>query len=401
MRSFLIIYGIHTSFTNPFHIYIGVKYLIGLVPAILTGKIVKKPSLFWKLGGRDTVSFTVFLSSFITIYKTVLCTARYIRQTSDPLNSFIAGLFAGGSLFFDKNRSRRLMIALYLSTRTGHFICRWLWRHYIEKPKAEEKNRRLIALSNPNVTSSLAEKDQDEESIQDKQEKIIQDSLISHQWYQDLKSSMRQCTSVVLMSVSCSQIIYSFVCEPEALASSYRSFLITHCGLRKSHPTQERDFVRVLGETVKSSEYGTTKYLNSSSTLTECLDPCLPIEHISTFVEKKTPLHEFVLCQLQHPNDPTCTMNFLKFTMDAFQRALYLYVPLNIVMSLVYKGKKVIQEPLLLLKRIISSSIRSSIFLMTCSASAWALPCLLRRWYGTDKPWMYIFHFFLNFNLFF
>ena len=44
-----------------------------------------------------------------------------------------AGSLSGLSLLIDTSKSRRLMIALYLSTRTCHFVCTWIWRHFIEK----------------------------------------------------------------------------------------------------------------------------------------------------------------------------------------------------------------------------------------------------------------------------
>ncbi|KAJ3094457.1 hypothetical protein HK100_006133, partial [Physocladia obscura] len=110
-----------------------VKYGLSFVPALITGQIWKKPSLILKIGGKDTISFALFLSVFISSYKAALCTMRRLRPTSDDtLNPFIAGCVAGLSLGLDKNRSRRVMIALYLSTRTFHFIARWIWQRKIE-----------------------------------------------------------------------------------------------------------------------------------------------------------------------------------------------------------------------------------------------------------------------------
>lgn len=108
-----------------------IKYGINLIPALLTGKIFKKPSLFYKLGGRDTISFAMFLSTFISIYKGVLCGLRSVRKKCDSLNSLVAGSAAGLSLLLDSNSSRRRMIALYLSTRTCHFISRGIWRYFV------------------------------------------------------------------------------------------------------------------------------------------------------------------------------------------------------------------------------------------------------------------------------
>lgn len=119
------------GFIRSFVVTYLIKYGINLIPALLTGKIFKKPSLFYKLGGKDTISFAMFLSTFISIYKSVLCGLRKLRNKSDSLNSLLAGGAAGMSLMLDSNNSRRRMIALYLSTRTCHFISRGIWRYFV------------------------------------------------------------------------------------------------------------------------------------------------------------------------------------------------------------------------------------------------------------------------------
>lgn len=119
------------GFLRSFFVIYSIKYWINLIPALLTGKIFKKSSLFYKLGGRDTISFAMFLSTFISIYKGALCALRRLRNKNDSLNSLLAGGAAGISLILDSNKSRRRMIALYLSTRTCHFISRGVWRYFV------------------------------------------------------------------------------------------------------------------------------------------------------------------------------------------------------------------------------------------------------------------------------
>lgn len=77
------------------------------------------------------------MSLFISMYKGILCGMRRVRGTDDNWNAYVAGMVAGLSILFDRNRTRRVMIALYLSTRTVHFACRWLWRHYVSKSVSE------------------------------------------------------------------------------------------------------------------------------------------------------------------------------------------------------------------------------------------------------------------------
>ena len=97
------------------------KYLLGFIPALFFGKLFKKyllinkrKELLWKLAGKDTISLALFVSSFTTIFKAVLCLNRKIFKTNNWKNSFVAGCFAGSALILDRNKSRRIMIALFL-----------------------------------------------------------------------------------------------------------------------------------------------------------------------------------------------------------------------------------------------------------------------------------------------
>lgn len=78
---------------------------------------LKSPALLLKIGGKDTIRFSLFMSSFTTTFKAVLCGMRRWRESNDWKNAFVAGMAAGLTLYLDSNRSRRLMIALYLSSK--------------------------------------------------------------------------------------------------------------------------------------------------------------------------------------------------------------------------------------------------------------------------------------------
>jgi hypothetical protein len=106
---------------------------MGVIPTLLTGQLWKKPSLLYKLAGKDTIFFSLFMSSFSTTFKAVLCGLRRYRGVNDWKNTFTAGIAAGFTILIDQNKSRRQMIALYLSTRSFQFIARYVWRHYLEK----------------------------------------------------------------------------------------------------------------------------------------------------------------------------------------------------------------------------------------------------------------------------
>jgi hypothetical protein len=119
------------GFVRSFLATYSLKYGINMIPVLLLGKLLKKPSLLYKMGGRDTISFAMFMSCFISIYKGVLCTLRRLRNSGDYLNSLVAGAAAGIALMLDSNVNRRRTIALYFSTRTCHFLIRGMWRYFV------------------------------------------------------------------------------------------------------------------------------------------------------------------------------------------------------------------------------------------------------------------------------
>ncbi|KAI8804162.1 hypothetical protein BJ742DRAFT_461248 [Cladochytrium replicatum] len=125
-----------------------------------------KPGTLLKIGGRDTVSFALFLSTLISAYKGTLCACRRMFPKPDhqKMNAFIAGTVCGLSLLLDKNKSRRIMIALYLSTRTMHFMSRWVWRHYIEHLFESKEESVSSNGGTPHVSSDSLDRASSEEN---------------------------------------------------------------------------------------------------------------------------------------------------------------------------------------------------------------------------------------------
>ena len=209
------------------------------------GHLFKKPRLILKLAGRDTISFAAFMAAFISSYKGLLCFMRNMRQRSDWINPFCAGTVAGLSIFLDRNFTRRVMIALYLSTRTFHFMCRWLWRHYIyrlfgeshainptqSKPNFESdcvKYPALPAQPVPRASFSLrtrwplklvvpTETKTSGEIYGAKSPASADVDDVRHS-HHPIRKSFRQLFGTIIMMLSSSQILYSYVCDPESLA---------------------------------------------------------------------------------------------------------------------------------------------------------------------------------------
>ena len=58
-------------------------------------------------------------------------------------------------------------------------------------------------------------------------------------------------------------------------------------------------------------------------------------------------------------------------------------------MTLIFRGKKVIQEPTKSLRLYILGTLRSAIFLTCYVTTAWSVPCLFRHLRGREERWMY------------
>ncbi|KAJ3254207.1 hypothetical protein HK103_007452 [Boothiomyces macroporosus] len=309
-----------------FAITYALKYALGLVPSILTGKIFKRPELFVKLGGRDTTSFALFMSTFISSYKGILCMLRYYRKSNSAINAFVAGTFAGLSILLDKNRSRRVMIALYLSTRTFHFIFRWMWRHHVHK---------LFSKHIPD-TSPIAERRFNSKTRQQLPRKEIKEkaphSPVDSMEDIDARKSIRQMFGALTMMISSSQILYAYVCEPDTLTKSYLSFLITHGGVRALYPKKPRQYLDAMGSTIAGCAISpSSKFIEGVTNFRDAVPTGLPVDQLDALKDiiQQAP-HEFVMCGLQHPPTMYCTKGAVTAFWGEWKRAFQLYAPLNL-----------------------------------------------------------------------
>ena len=131
------------------------------------------------------------------------------------------------------------MIALYLSTRTAHFICRYVWRYHMgpfidklfssqhqsgsssKKEKAPSPTKAVIGTVTSREFGKLRGDriiaiDEDvSPTTSEKSEVIV---VQPKPGTVKFRKFLKQSTSVVLMMLSSSQIIYSYVAEPDTLA---------------------------------------------------------------------------------------------------------------------------------------------------------------------------------------
>ncbi|KAI9596427.1 hypothetical protein BDF19DRAFT_31276 [Syncephalis fuscata] len=89
--------------------------------------------------------------------------------------------------------------------------------------------------------------------------------------------------------------------------------------------------------------------------------------------------HDFVLCALEHHWTTSCSTFSLNLFLDELTRSTKLYLPLNVITVLFYARKKILTNPLDLLRRITKGTVRSSLFLSSYVTMAYLLPCWLRH----------------------
>ncbi|KAI8844848.1 hypothetical protein BC829DRAFT_400161 [Chytridium lagenaria] len=315
-----------------FAILYAIKY------ALITGQIYRKPATLIKIGGRDTISFALFLSTFISSYKGALCFFRRLRKTSDALNPFFAGCRHVERLLFGRKSEIALLEDLEESehkhNKHGH-------RHKKHRGQGGLPDAREIPAAPLQLTAA-------EET--------------------EKKESVRNTAGTLVMMLSSSQILYAYVCEPQSLARSYLSFLLTHGGFLPTHDDPH------LAPPL------------FSSTIPDGLpkDRLLPYQDFIGQVP-----HDFVMCAMQHPHTTDCESGVLRAFKGEWWRALALYGPLNGIMTIIFRGRDLLKHPKRNAIEYAKSTLRSTLFLTAYVTMSWCVPCYFPSSVGKDQTWMY------------
>ncbi|KAH7052685.1 hypothetical protein BKA57DRAFT_533865 [Linnemannia elongata] len=350
------------------------QYLIGVLPSVLTGKAFKNPAIFKTSGGRDTIGFAFFVSSYLSAYKALLCTMRHYRpyHEGDRLNSFIAGSVAGLAMWIDKNKIRRKALALYLLTRSIQFGSSYSMKKWAEYREA----KRLIQHHVLHATT-----------LQSSEKNLALDTKAG--WDDILAKIMSSSAGAVLMSSSAAVNLYACMVEPDAMPQSYWRFIMHHTGL----PQKFGPMLKPLLDVFASQLF----VLNALPPGVENITIPAGVtsrEFISTLSPSVATVfpnhvhHEYQLCALMHPLTP-CTGHFKDVLAGEFDRALRMYAPLNFLLTLVFQRKKLATQPKEVVQRYIKSTIRSSLFMTMYTWGAFYTLCVMRRIFKRERTYMY------------
>ncbi|KAG0353504.1 hypothetical protein BG005_007226 [Podila minutissima] len=352
-----------------------VKYAIGVLPALLTGKAMKNPSIFRKSGGRDTIGFAFFLSSFLSVYKGVLCTMRYNRpyHEGDRLNAFVAGAVAGLTLTLDRNKSRRTALTLYLLTRSLQFAssyCMKKWAEYREIKNSEHH----LALRDAVMSSG--------------QKHIL---VTTTAWDDLLAKVLSSSAASMIMSLTAAVNVYAVVVEPDALPKSYYNFLMQHSGIPQKFGAMFPhllDTFRAQFDLLRKGPAGKEHIMipagvSSRDFVADNISP-----NIATLFPSDVH-HDYQLCALLHPLH-NCGHHAVDTFTGEFGRALKMYGTLNFIVTLVFHHKKIVSNPKETTYRYVKSTLRSCLFLSVYVWAAFYSPCLLRRILGRETRATYV-----------
>ncbi|XP_057533388.1 uncharacterized protein LOC130811204 isoform X2 [Amaranthus tricolor] len=149
----------------------------------------------------------------------------------------------------------------------------------------------------------------------------------------------------------------AYILKQESLPSSYKSFLNKHGGKDISILQGVKDIASGL----PFSNLGVIEKYYKSIGMNIKLDP-----------EMKVP------CSFVHGNQ-SCEAHFLTFLVEAYKRAVPVYLPVYLVPALIVHRQDLLKRPYSIVGKSVFGIARSSLFLSTYCASAWMWTCILFR----------------------
>ncbi|KAK9162768.1 hypothetical protein Syun_003670 [Stephania yunnanensis] len=154
---------------------------------------------------------------------------------------------------------------------------------------------------------------------------------------------------IFLMCLSSSQILSAYILNQDALPPSYKSFLNIHGGKPLAILQGVKETAN--GVTFTNLE-GIQKHYRSMN-MDVKLDP-----------QMKVP------CSIIH-GQQSCGSHFLSFLVQAYRRALPVYLPIYLVPALIVHRQDLLKRSYTILGKVLLGTSRSSLFLATYCASAW------------------------------
>lgn len=162
---------------------------------------------------------------------------------------------------------------------------------------------------------------------------------------------------IFLMCLSSSQILSAYILKQDSLPASYKSFLNKHGG---------KDPVILQG----------VKDIASGKPFTNL--GAIEKYYKTMGVDVKLNPDMKVPCSIVHGNQ-SCSGHIMSFFLEAYKRALPVYLPVYLIPALIVHRKGLTKRPYTILAKGLFGTARSSLFLSVYCASAWMWTCFLFR----------------------
>ncbi|CAI0544159.1 unnamed protein product [Linum tenue] len=162
---------------------------------------------------------------------------------------------------------------------------------------------------------------------------------------------------IFLMCLSSSQILSAYILKQESLPRSYKSFLNKHGG----KDVAILQGVKAIASGLPFSNLDAIERHYSSKGVDIKLDPQMKIP-----------------CSIIHGNQ-SCTAHVASFFIEAYKRALPVYLPVYLIPALIVHRQDLLKRPSSILGKGLFGTARSSLFLSAYCSSAWMWTCILFR----------------------
>lgn len=160
---------------------------------------------------------------------------------------------------------------------------------------------------------------------------------------------------IFLMCLSSSQILSAYILKQDSLPPSYQSFLHKHGGKDMAIIQAVKELA--CGMPISNLEMIENNYRSLGVNIN--LDPNMKVP-----------------CSMVHGNQ-SCQMHVISFLLQAYKRAVPVYLPVYLVPALIVHRQDLLKRPSTILQKSIFGIARSSLFLSTYCASAWMWTCIL------------------------
>ncbi|KAG9132761.1 hypothetical protein Leryth_014040 [Lithospermum erythrorhizon] len=160
---------------------------------------------------------------------------------------------------------------------------------------------------------------------------------------------------IFLMCLSSSQILSAYILKQESLPPSYKSFLNKHGAKNAAILQAVRDLA--CGLPLSNVDVIENYYK-------------------STGVDIKLDQNMKIPCSIVHGNQ-SCGSHVISFFIQAYQRAVPVYLPVYLIPALIVHRQGLMNRPLTILAKGLLGTARSSLFLSVYCSSAWMWTCFL------------------------